>query len=267
MEKLAKNIWKGCEVEAVDSEGESGGLTILWDPNKWTLVPFLLSSIILTMSFKVLGPQSHGFLSNSYGPHPPFLKREFIEAMNHLGNSLNGQDWVIGGDFNIIIALWEKKSNLRRLEGESDSFREWISSNKLVDIHTNNGMFTWTNKRGLERNIAMRLDRFLTSESLFRSHQAIATKFLPFFGSDHWLAILTWEETLAPCPQPFHMENLWMEHQDFFPNIESWWGELPNLYGKKMFQFQQRLKHVKLQLNKWNKEVFGNIFEEKNRLE
>jgi hypothetical protein len=50
-------------------------------------------------------------------------------------------------------------------------------------------------------------------------------------------------------------------------NIETWWGERPNLYGTKMYQFQQRLKHIKLQLKKWNKEVFGNIFEEKNRLE
>jgi hypothetical protein len=30
MEKLTKKIWKGCEVEAVDSEGASGGLEILY---------------------------------------------------------------------------------------------------------------------------------------------------------------------------------------------------------------------------------------------
>jgi hypothetical protein len=43
--------------------------------------------------------------------------------------------------------------------------------------------------------------------------------------------------------------------------------ELPNLYGTKMFQFQQRLKHLKAKLKKWNKEFFGNIFEEKMCLE
>jgi hypothetical protein len=63
------------------------------------------------------------------------------------------------------------------------------------------------------------------------------------------------------------MEKFWMEHHVFLPNIESWWGEPPNLYRTKMFQFQKRLKKVKLQLKKWNKEVFGNIFEEKNQLE
>jgi hypothetical protein len=34
-----------------------------------------------------------------------------------------------------------------------------------------------------------------------------------------------------------------------------------------MFQFQQRLKHIKISLKKWNKEVFGNIQEAKRDLE
>jgi hypothetical protein len=34
-----------------------------------------------------------------------------------------------------------------------------------------------------------------------------------------------------------------------------------------MFQFQQILKHVRWCIKKWNKEVFGNIFEEKRKLE
>jgi hypothetical protein len=34
-----------------------------------------------------------------------------------------------------------------------------------------------------------------------------------------------------------------------------------------MYQFQQRMKHVKSCIRKWNKEVFGNIQEEKRKLE
>jgi hypothetical protein len=67
----------------------------------------------------------------------------------------------------MITTLWEKKGGVRILEGESDSFREWISSHRLVDIHTSNGQFTWTNKRGLARNITVRLEKILTLESLF----------------------------------------------------------------------------------------------------
>jgi hypothetical protein len=77
----------------------------------------------------------------------------------------------------------------------------------------------------MERNIAMQLDTFLTLESLFQAQQAIYMEVLPFFGSDHWPISLSWEDTIVPCPRPFHMENLWMYHQYFMPNIETWWGE------------------------------------------
>jgi hypothetical protein len=50
-------------------------------------------------------------------------------------------------------------------------------------------------------------------------------------------------------------------------NLDIWWRELKYLHGMKMLQFQQRLKHVCSFLRKWNKEVFGNIFEEKKKLE
>jgi len=67
----------------------------------------------------------------------------------------------------MITALWGKKIGARHLEGESETFREWIENNRLIDIHTRNGLFTWTNKRRMENNIVVRLDRFLTSETLF----------------------------------------------------------------------------------------------------
>jgi hypothetical protein len=37
--------------------------------------------------------------------------------------------------------------------------------------------------------------------------------------------------------------------------------------GTKMYFFQQKLKHFKQQVCKWNKEVFGNIFQERKSLE
>jgi predicted Rossmann fold nucleotide-binding protein DprA/Smf involved in DNA uptake len=49
--------------------------------------------------------------------------------------------------------------------------------------------------------------------------------------------------------------------------LSVWWKGPKDLHGMKMFQFQQRLKHVRWCIRKWNKEVFGNIFEEKRKLE
>jgi hypothetical protein len=158
---------------------------------------------------------------NAYGPQTPPLKREFLESLNHLGTTLGGQRWDIGGDFNMITALWEKKEGARHLEGESEFFRDWIEKSRLIDIHTSNGPFTWTNKRRMENSIDVYLDIFLTFESLFRGQQFIVTEVLPFYGSDHWPMSLTWEENLVSHTKPFCLEKFWMDHQDFMKNIET----------------------------------------------
>jgi hypothetical protein len=90
---------------------------------------------------------------------------------------------------------------------------------------------------------------------------------LPYFGSDHWPIVLEWKQILKQGPKPFCFKKFWLDHPDFLQNLVVWWREQKELYGTKMYQFQQRLKHVHQCIRKWNKEVFGNIFEENRRLE
>jgi hypothetical protein len=63
--------------------------------------------------------------------------------------------------------------------------------------------------------------------------------------------------------KPFRFEKLWPRHPEFMQKVKEWWGETQEVYGKKMYQFHQRLKHIKMRLKKWNQEVFGNIQEAK----
>jgi hypothetical protein len=95
---------------------------------------------------------------------------------------------------------------------------------------------------------------------MFHSQQTISIDIPPFIGSDHWPISLSWEITLNTRPNPFQFENFWMKNLDFLQNIELWWQERKKLYGMKMYQVQQKLKYVRMRINKWNKEFFGNIF-------
>jgi hypothetical protein len=65
MGKIAKNTWKECEVEEIDSEEASGSLEILWDPTKWKLYLVVLFPRILTMRFVGIVSQSQGFILNA----------------------------------------------------------------------------------------------------------------------------------------------------------------------------------------------------------
>lgn len=56
-------------------------------------------------------------------------------------------------------------------------------------------------------------------------------------------------------------------HPHFQDKIMEWRLEVESVEGHAVYRLQQRLKHIKLQLKKWNEEDFGNIFQAKKELE
>lgn len=59
-------------------------------------------------------------------------------------------------------------------------------------------------------------------------------------------------------PSLFQFENMWLDHPSFKANISTWWNA--PTYGRWVsFQFMEKLRALKGQLKRWNKEVFGDI--------
>jgi len=50
----------------------------------------------------------------------------------------------------MIKSLSEKKGRTRVLNKDSLAFQSFTENLKLVDLDSDNGLFTWNNKRGLE---------------------------------------------------------------------------------------------------------------------
>ena len=57
-----------------------------------------------------------------------------------------------------------------------------------------------------------------------------------------------------------------MEHKDFKELFTQWWQELISHPGTIKYHFQQKLKALKDKIRMWNREDFGNIFEDKKWL-
>ena len=91
----------------------------------------------------------------------------------------------MGGDFNMIKSLSEKKGGTRTLSKDSIAFYNFIDNMKLVDTDTSNGLFTWNNKRGGESQVASKLDRFIISEDLMLTDKEMTMRILPFGGLHH----------------------------------------------------------------------------------
>ena len=103
-------------------------------------------------------------ISGVYGPHLPRERKDFLKNMQVIRPIIPGNLWIIGGDFNLIHDLGEKKGGIRRPYQSMEEFNELLIDQRLVDIPTTNGVFTWNNRRGGKSQIASRLDRFLLSD-------------------------------------------------------------------------------------------------------
>lgn len=158
LENFDKRFWKGAEVMALDATGAMGGLGILWNPNLVSISNFVASRNMLSACFHVLGTLVRGVITNVYGPFQLACKPTFLEELHSLSTWVGRDHWIIGGDFNLIRSLEEKKGGIRTISRVSASFNEVIEDLHLVDIQTPNGFYTWQNKCSGPRHIASCLD-------------------------------------------------------------------------------------------------------------
>jgi len=265
--RIGPQAWRGCSVAAVDALGASGGLAILWDPNQVRLLNFLSTRRSISADFVVVGAGGNGHLTNVYGPTALGEKSDFLKSLEWIHHQFHDKPWIIGGDFNMIKSLSEKRGGRSTLDPIQQEFTSFINKCGLVDVETVNGWYTWNNRRTGGHSIASRLDRFLISENYFTNSGDINASVLPAAGSDHWPVCLRWGLGGRSGRRPFRFEAFWLTHPDIRGLITSWWKESEDPLDHSMYSFQQRLKRLKAKLKEWNRDHFGNIFQEKARLE
>ena len=154
MTKISERVWKGAMVVARDVEGAMGGLALMWNPNLVSLSNLCSTSFSTSRRFQILGPNIQGVVTNVYGPFQSCKKSTFLSNLGYLKEWVEDAPWLIGGDFNLIRSLDEKKGAVRTISAASNLFNKFIEEKKLVDIRPTNGLFTWQNKQSGDRHIA-----------------------------------------------------------------------------------------------------------------
>lgn len=95
----------------------------------------------------------------------------------------------------------------------------------------------------------------------------VEAKIMPAIGLDHWPVRLEIDIKKNLGKKPFRFESFWLRNPKFLLKAEEWWTQ-STIQGKgKIHTFQLKLKELKGKIKKWNKEEFGNIMEEKQKLE
>lgn len=127
---------------------------------------------------------------------------------------------VIAGDFNLITLLEEKKGEIRREEPEIEQFRDIQEELHLVDIPTINGRYTWNNRRGGNRKIMSRLDRFLETKNIINRDVYYEASILPCMGSVHWPIRLEVDMKQGKTKRPFGFEAFWLRDPTFLGKLK-----------------------------------------------
>ena len=146
--------------------GYVGGVGILWDPNRVNFEGIHGNQCFISTDFKVIGFSLEGVLTNVYRHHNTGEKMSFITVLQKIHEETERRHWILGGDFNLITSLDEKKGGRCWSEEECEIFRDTIEDLRLVDITPSEGRFTWNNKRKGDSHIASLQDRFLVSKSI-----------------------------------------------------------------------------------------------------
>jgi hypothetical protein len=100
----------------------TGGLEILWNPTTVIInKPFSIVGM-LTMHFKVIGSTKEGVITNVYEPQSVQDKELFLKRISTIKTLWGSPNWLLGGDFNIILTLEEKIGGTKRFDQDSGKF-------------------------------------------------------------------------------------------------------------------------------------------------
>ncbi len=161
---------------------------------------------------------------------------------------------MLRGYFNVIRYPTECLGAVRFIS-TMNAFSEFISSYGLLDIPMERGRFTWSNNREAEAMSC--IDQFLYSPGWEEAFPTITQRRLSRILSDHFPILLECSQ-FSRGRRLFRFENMWLKAKGFMEQVKKWW-EAYQFYGTPSYILAHKLKALKLDLKRWNEEVFGNV--------
>eukprot|EP00253_Pinus_taeda_P005844 PITA_05844 len=238
---------------SISSDGASGGIGTIWNKNNWEIIHSYLYPWWIRTDMKNKGTQEVFHIYNIYSPNH---YRDKISCWNTIEADLltiHNSRIIIGGNMNVIRNAQEKFGGNFHADTSRDKLESIIQSYNLLDTPLSNGKYTWNNKRSGSHNIKERLDRFLIQEGIAKNHQSIKSYLIHASASDHKPVILNLVKERNLGPLPFKYNKIWDLQEDFRALIQNQWDK--EVIGSPHFVWETKLKHLRVVIKQWEKEV------------
>eukprot|EP00253_Pinus_taeda_P013097 PITA_13097 len=182
--KKQNELLMECGKLMIDLENIAGGILTLWNPEKVSIIDAEASRNYLSVIIQPVGVLDTFLVTNVYGPQRIDEKLKFLDSLVDIRSRHEEIPWAIGGDFNMIKSLLEKKGGTRLLSKDSEAFQTFTEDMKLIDSETHNGLFTWNNKRGEIKRIDSPRNRPFKFENIWLSHPDFISNIEKWWSED-----------------------------------------------------------------------------------
>lgn len=168
--------------------------------------------------------------------------------------------WTIIGDFNEILLPSEHKGGIFSYM-KADHFAQALNTCDMLDMEFFGTKFTWQGNCRGNRAIAKRLDRGVCDCRWRLMFPEATMQHLVKRHSDHNTLLMRCSTRgTSRQDHPFRFQAVWCTHNEYHNVVKEAWK-------KDGSDVVTSLHNVSTDSITFNKEVFGNIFEKKRKLE
>ncbi|XP_008779502.2 uncharacterized protein LOC103699235 [Phoenix dactylifera] len=253
--RLRRRLGRDWETYAVESQGLSGGILLLWRRGVATFDVFHNCSqqVVMVVSAPDAPPW---VLCGVYASTNYRVRRFLWQEIASL--TAQGVPTVVVGDFNCILSSGDKRGGVAFTDRvDRREFRDFVSRTGLVDLGYSGPQFTWCNNQLGSARVWERLDRAFASPDWFLLFPTCRVTHLPRIASDHCPLLIS--TSLGPRHySPFRFDKVWLSYPQSWDIVRDAW-RLP-VRGDAMHRVSRKLELAKRRLRRWNREVVGDIF-------
>eukprot|EP00253_Pinus_taeda_P033102 PITA_33102 len=132
IKSISKKLGKPLNFMEVASQGGEGGITTFWDTRNISVIASEATHAYIATEIQITGNSKTYLCVNVYGPQRLEEKIHFLNSLKSLQSRYHASKIIMGGDFNMITTLLEKKGGLRKLNRDAGAFAEFIDTAKML---------------------------------------------------------------------------------------------------------------------------------------
>ena len=258
LSSIKSSFWKSLRLSPVAVNDRGARKPNIWLLCHQSLQPHLLLATEQQLTISCIFDSVTCIITWVYAKTTATERRQLWDDLFRVKNSFVQGPWLVLGDFNCVLGAHEKRGGILPKAVSCSDFQAMSTSCDLFHLPTKGMPFTWTNKRGVGRQVEMRLDRCLINTSWIDVWCNSDCTTLTRTSSDHCPLLVCFSKLVVSRPCPFRFQRMWIDHPGFMNLVANVWKEF-QFFGHPMYVLASKLRALKQELRNWNKSVFGDV--------